>query len=132
MSEDVIRSYWQRVWCEGSGDAVLELYAEGATENAEPIDREDFARKVVGWFAKFPDFSATVDDIFTVGDRVVSRVTYRGTHTQPWAGLPPTGKAFTGLGLDVFTVRDGRIVEHWHSTDHYDMVVQLGGTVVPG
>lgn len=131
MSEDVVRAYWQRVWCEGSADAVMELYAEGATENDEPIDRAVFAQHVATWRGKFPDFTATVDDIFTCGDRVVSRVTYRGTHQAPWAGLPATGRAFSAVGLDVFTVRDGRIVEHWHSTDHYDLVVQLGGKVVP-
>lgn len=131
MIEQVVRDYWRRVWCEGSGEAVLELYAEGATENAEPVDREDFARKVEQWFTKFPDFSATVEDLFVVGDRVVTRVTYRGTQALPWAGLPATGRSFEGLGLDVFTVRDGRIVEHWHCADHYDMVVQLGGTIVP-
>lgn len=131
MSEAVIRSYWQRVWCEGSPDAVMEYYAEGATENGEPVDRADFAAKVVAWFGKFPDFSATVEDIVEHSDRVVSRVTYRGTQAQPWAGLPATGRSYEGLGLDIFTVRDGRIVEHWHCADHYDLVVQLGGKVVP-
>ena len=131
MSEAVVRDYWQRVWCEGSADAVRELYAPGATENGEPVSVEDFARGVEAWFTKFPDFTATVDDVFAVGDRVVSRVTYRGTQALPWAGLPATGRTFEGLGLDVFTIRDGRIVEHWHSADHYDMVVQLGGKVVP-
>ncbi len=131
MSEQVVRDYWRRVWCEGSADAVRELYADGATENDEPVDREAFAGHVAAWFEKFPDFTATVDDIFTAGDRVVSRVTYRGTHAQPWAGLPATGRSFSAMGLDVFTVRDGRIVEHWHSTDHYELVVALGGKIVP-
>lgn len=131
MSEAVVRDYWRRVWCEASEDAVRELYAEGATENDEPIDRDEFAAAVTAWFAKFPDFTATVDDVFSAGERVVSRVTYRGTHRGAWAGLPATGRPVSALGLDVFTVRDGRIVEHWHSTDHYDLVVQLGGKVVP-
>jgi len=132
VSEAVVRDYWRRVWCEASEDAVRELYADDAVENDEPIDRDGFAAMVTAWFTKFPDFTATVDDLFSADDgRVVTRVTYRGTHRGPWAGLPATGRSFSALGLDVFTVRDGRIVEHWHSTDHYDLVVHLGGKVVP-
>ena len=132
-AETVVRDYWRRVWCERSADAVRELYAPDATENGEPVEVEAFANGVAAWFTKFPDFTATVDDLIVAGDdRVVSRVTYRGTHSAgTWAGLPASGRTFEGLGLDVFTVRDGRIVEHWHSADHYDMVVQLGGRVVP-
>ena len=131
MSADVVRAYWRRVWCEGSGDAALELYADDVLMDGEPLDRAAFAASVTSWFTKFPDFSTTVEDVLECGDRVVTRVTYRGTHQGTWAGLPATGRSFAAMGLDVFTVRDGRIAEHWHATDHYDLVVQLGGTVVP-
>ena len=131
MSEQVVRDYWRRVWCEASEDAVRELYADGALMDGEPLDRAGFAAAVTRWFEKFPDFTATVDDVIVSGDRVVTRVTYRGTHQGTWAGLPPTGRSFATHGLDVFTVSDGRITEHWHATDHYDLVVRLGGKVGP-
>ncbi len=131
MSEQVVRDYWRRVWCEGSADAALELYAEGALMNGEPLDREEFAASVVAWHGKFPGFTATVEDAIVSGDRVVTRVTYRGTHAATWAGLAATGRSFASPGLDVFTVRDGRITEHWHATDHYELIVQLGGKIVP-
>lgn len=130
-AEQVVRGYWRDIWCSGDPDAPGRYYAAGATENGEPIDPEEFGRAVTSWFTKFPDFTSTVDDLVQVGDRVVSRVTYRGTHHGAFAGLPATGRRFSGLGLDIFTVQAGRIVEHWHSTDHYELIVQLGGTVVP-
>lgn len=131
MSEQVVRDYWRRVWCEASEDAVHELYADDALMDGEPLDRAGFAAGVTQWFGKFPGFTTTVDDVLVCGDRVVTRVTYRGVHQGTWAGLPATGKPFSAMGLDVFTVRDGRIAEHWHATDHYELVVQLGGKVVP-
>lgn len=126
-----MREYWRRVWCEGDAGAVRELYADGALMDGEPLDRDEFASLVTRWHGTFPGFTATVDEVVVAGDRVTSRVTYRGTHENTWAGLPPTGKEFSGLGLDLFTVRDGPIVEHWHATDHYEMVVSLGGRIVP-
>lgn len=130
-AEQVVRGYWHDVWCAGDPQAPGRYYAEGATENGDVIDAADFGQAVATWFTKFPDFSASVDDLIVVGDRVVSRVTYRGTHQGTWCGLPATGRSFSTLGLDVFTVVEGRIVEHWHSTDHYELIDQLGGTVVP-
>ncbi len=131
MSEQVVRDYWRRVWSDGDGAAAVELYADGARMNGEPLDRAEFAAAVTSWFTKFPDFATTVDDVIVSGDRVVTRVTYRGSHQGTWAGLPATGRSFAQPGLDVFTVRDGRITEHWHATDHYELVVALGGKIVP-
>lgn len=48
-----------------------------------------------------------------------------------WRRVPATGRSFAAHGLDVSTVRDGGIAEHWHATDHYEPVVQLGGKGVP-
>jgi predicted ester cyclase len=129
--EAVVRGYWRDVWCAGDASAVARYYDAAARENDEPVDVHEFGAAVKAWFVKFPDFRATVDDLFTVEDRVVTRVTYTGTHHGTWAGLPATGRPFTALGLDIFRVVGARIVEHWHSTDHYDLVVQLGGRVVP-
>ncbi len=131
MIDSVVRDYWRRVWCEGDTSAVFELYADDVLMDGEPLDRDEFAASVTRWHGIFPGFRATVDETVVAGDRVMSRVTYRGTHANTWAGLPATGREFAQHGLDLFTVRDGRIVEHWHSTDHYEMVVSLGGKIVP-
>ncbi len=130
---DVVRSFWQSVWTDGHSEKLLDLFAADMKENAEPVDVDDFRRAVDSWRGIFPDFSVTVEELFDVGDgRVVTRVTYRGTQTKPWAGLPASGKTFEGVGIDIFTIRDGRISELWHAADHYDMVVQLGGKIAPG
>ena len=129
---DVVRSFWDSVWTDGDSEKLFDLFAPDATENAEPVDIGEFRGAVDRWRSVFPDFSATVEELFDVGDgRVVTRVTYRGTHTRPWAGLPASGRTFDGVGIDIFTVRDGRITELWHAADHYDMAVQLGGTIAP-
>lgn len=123
--EGLIRRYWQEVWNDGASAAVAELYAPDCV-HGDAFSIEDFQRKVERWRAIFPDFRVVIDDLFSVGDRVISRVTYHGTQQGTFAGLSPRGKEFHVTGIDIFRIRDGKIVEHWHEADHYTMLVQLG------
>lgn len=130
--EEVVRRFWESVWSEGRTDELDDLFDPDIRENGEPVDVNDFKGAVTGLRRIFPDFRATVEELIPVGpDRVVSRITYRATQELPWAGLPASGRSFETPGIDIFTIRDGRIVELWHSADHYDMAVQLGGRLAP-
>ncbi len=63
------------------------------------------------------------------GDKVVARVTSRGTHRGAFRGIPPTGKPITVRGINIFRIANGKMVEHWGLTDRLDALQQLG--VVP-
>jgi predicted ester cyclase len=39
----------------------------------------------------FPDWKETVEDVIDEGDKVVIRVTGRGTHEGEFQGIAPTG-----------------------------------------
>ncbi len=69
-----------------------------------------------------PDIKMKVEDRIIAGDRVVARVTYAATHTQPIAGIPPTGKAFTIRTIDIWRVENGKFAEHWDLTDTGDVL----------
>lgn len=129
---EVVRSFWESVWSEGNADVLSDIFDPHIRENGEPVDVGSFQQAVTSWRRTFPDFTATVEELIAVGeDRVVSRVTYRGTQHLPFWGLPATGRSFECIGIDIFRVQHGRIVELWHVTDHYVMATQLGGRLVP-
>lgn len=129
---EVVRRFWESIWTEGKADLLSEIFDPGIRKNGEAVDVENFKRAVISWRRVFPDFTATIEELIPAGqDRVVSRVTYRGRQTLPWAGLPATGRTFKVVGIDIFRVRNGRVVELWHSVDHYDMAAQLGAKLVP-
>jgi predicted ester cyclase len=46
-----------------------------------------------GIFARMPDVRVQVEDRIIAGDKVVARMTYNATHTQPLLGIAPTGRA---------------------------------------
>lgn len=130
---ETVRAFWERCWSGGEPELAATLFAPGALENGDPVDPEEFAQGVARWTTElFQEFSATIEELVPLPDgRVLSRVTYRGIHTGKVFNIPATGRPVEALGIDIFRVVDGRIVELWHATDHLELVVQIGGTVVP-
>jgi predicted ester cyclase len=80
----------------------------------------------------FPDLKITVEDLLVDGDKVVARVSYRGTHQGAFMGIPPTGKQVTGMGINIFRIVNGKLVEHWGLTDRISALRQLGIAPPPG
>ena len=68
----------------------------------------------------------TVDDVIAEADRVVVRWTNAGTHSGPFLGIPPTGRAFSMAGIDIYRIENDRMAEHWHVVDQLTMLQQLG------
>ena len=130
--EQIVCAFWHDVWTLGKSELINDLFHVDARENGEPMDLNAFIKAVDRLRAAFPDFKVTIEDAFEVSpDRVVSRVTYSGTQAKAWFGLPARSGEFKTIGIDIFTIESGKIAELWHSTDHLDLVQQLGGEVVP-
>ena len=128
---DPIIQFWHGVWSNGQVELLKEIFAAEATENGEALDVDAFEQGVVRWREIFPDFQVHIDEMIKVGDdRVVTRVTYTGTQVLPWAGLPATNKTTKVIGIDIFRLADGKITELWHSADHLELAIQLGGRIV--
>jgi steroid delta-isomerase-like uncharacterized protein len=76
-----------------------------------------------------PDLQYTVEDMIAEGDKVVARVTTRGTHKGEFMGIPPTGKQAINTGIDIIRFANGKAVEHWGEYDNLGLLRQLG--VIP-
>lgn len=82
--------------------------------------------------ACFPNSSVTLRDAFATNDRVVARWTFTGTLTGPPPGYPPfLGIAATGQNvefdvIDIWTVKDGKLYEHWDQIDWARGFIELG------
>jgi steroid delta-isomerase-like uncharacterized protein len=81
-------------------DIVHVDHANGTVEG-----REGLKAHLIGLTQGNPDIRIDMDTIehLETDDWVITRFTARGTNTEPFNGIPPTGKAFA---LDV--------CEHWH------------------
>ncbi|MFF0158808.1 ester cyclase [Streptomyces sp. NPDC005263] len=78
------------------------------------------------WRAAF-DFTFTVDDLITQGDRACARWTWNATHKADFLGIPATGKRVTMTGMTMFRFSpDGKIAEAWWQHDQLGLMQQLG------
>jgi predicted ester cyclase len=87
---------------------------------------EAVKRSFAGFVTPAPDFQASVEDVVAGGDKVVVRVTYRGTDQGGFFGRPATGKRFVLTALYLLRVVEGRVVELWQEADRLGMMQQLG------
>jgi predicted ester cyclase len=61
----------------------------------------------------------------------VTRWSFQGTHRGEFFGVPPTGRTVTTSGIDIWRVRDGRIVENQQVVDNLGLLQQLGAVPQP-
>jgi steroid delta-isomerase-like uncharacterized protein len=91
-----------------------------------PLDREAHKGLVMMFRSAFPDWVETVEDVIAEGDKVVIRVTGRGSHEGEFQGIPATGRQVTATGVGIGRIQDGRIVEAWAAYDALGLMQQLG------
>lgn len=93
-----------------------------------PKSIDEFVNAVKMFTAAFPDQHYEFQDVIAAGDKVVIRGIYSGTHKGAFAGMPPTGKKFSIVEIDIFRIEGDKIVEHWDAADTASMERQLGIT----
>ena len=77
-------------------------------------------------FTAFPDVKATVVDLLADGDKVVALVSIHATHQGAFRDISATGKSFTVMGINIFRIVNGKMVEHWGMADRIGALQQLG------
>jgi steroid delta-isomerase-like uncharacterized protein len=130
MSEDnktLARRSWEVV---DNLDILDEVYASDLVWHEPDQDvrgREEARQFVTMYKTAFPDLNATVEDVIAEGDKVVTRVTLRGTHRGEIEEFgPPTGRQMELQGITIHRVADGKIAEEWERYDNLSVMQQLG------
>jgi predicted ester cyclase len=65
----------------------------------------------------FPDWHVTIEEMIGEGDVVMDRFTLRATHTGSANGIAATGRRIEALGMHMWRLAGGRLVEGWYVTD---------------
>jgi len=75
--------------------------------------------------AAFTDFHVDVHDLLEDGDKVVARVSFLGTHTGDFLGLPPSGNPVAIDAIDILQFRGDQVVAHWGVMDMAGAMAQM-------
>jgi steroid delta-isomerase-like uncharacterized protein len=126
----LVRRYFEEVWNGGNperADAFLSpdytFHPPGPPGALDVAAWKEFFRSFVD---AFPDMRFTIEDMVAEEDRVAVRLTFRGTHTGPFQGIPPTDRSVTVGGISIERISEGRIVEGWTHNDALGMLRQMG------
>lgn len=126
----VARRIVDEVLNRGNLEVVDELFAPDFRDHTprpgQGPGREGYKQAITLLRAAFPDLAYTIEDLIAADDKVVLRLSARGTHQGDLMGIPPTGKAVRIVGIVIDRIVDGKLVERWGLGDDLDLLDQLG------
>ena len=132
----IIRRNWEEVFNKGNlavaDENMATNYIYHGPGGQEIKGPEGFKQLITMYRTVFPDFHATVEDMFAEGDKVAHRVTARGTHKGDLMGIAPTGKQVTMAVITISRFAGGKEVEAWSSVDMLGVMQQLGAAPPTG
>lgn len=136
-NEELVERLHSEIWSEGNLDLVDEIVSEDYVEHNPTVPQDarspsDYKGPVRRFRTGFPDLTLTEADTIAEGDKVVSRLTIRGTHQGEFMGMEPTGKTVEVDGIVVNRIEDGALVESWPLPDMMGVMEQLGVAQQPG
>jgi steroid delta-isomerase-like uncharacterized protein len=105
---------------------TLDKVIDHQAQPGQPAGREGLKTWLKGFRAAFPDIHYTVQDAIAEGDKVVQRMTARGTMKGDFMGMPASGKTATWEEIHITRFANGMVAEHWGVVDQVAMLTQLG------
>ena len=129
-NKDLIRRYFEAIDAHPDNpDTLDEFVAEDFVDHdpnpgcTPDLDGLKQAYKV---FAGASPGTHAIEDVVGEDDKVVTRISARGTHTGNLFGMEATGREFATTGIAIHRIRDGKIVEHWSEIDMAGVMMQIG------
>ena len=131
-----LRRFYDEVINKKNRAAIDEFIAPNQVDHAAPRGLpggiEGAKQTLTMYLTAFPDLHFTVEDLIAEGNKVVARLTARGTQQGAFMGIPSTGKQVTVTAIDINRIAGGKSVEHWLEMDTLGLLQQLGVAPMPG
>lgn len=83
-------------------------------------------RRIQERLAGFPDLSIHIVDMFSAGDKLVTRLVWRGTHAGPYGGIEAAGKQVEVPDFAVWRFEGGKVAEISTLQDQLALLKQIG------
>jgi serine phosphatase RsbU (regulator of sigma subunit)/predicted ester cyclase len=99
-------------------DAMEEMLAPDFVSHTpapgQQLDRESYMRHAAESVSSFSDVRFVIEEQVAAGDKVVSRISGRGTHVRSeLLGTTPTGREIASIAIFIHRISGGKISEEW-------------------
>lgn len=129
---DVVKAFYTDLLSNPRGEDLGERVRKVVVEDwvSIPTPRggkgaEGFVRSLRGFGETLPDLKWEPQEILQDGNRYIVRSIATGTPAKPFFGVPPNGKGFRIMSIDIHTVENGRIVQSYHIEEWHKALRQL-------
>ena len=127
---------WYEEIDKGNLEAAMELFHPDfrwytPSNNPDPMTKAGAHEFLAEVFAAFPKWNHRIDDIMTVGDKVILRTVDFTRHEGEFMGIPAAGNDVEFSVLIVFRIEDGQISEIWQESDFVGWMSQIGMELKP-
>jgi len=125
-----MRSFVEQVQQEGRleliDDFVHPDFHNHTVESGQRDDRRGMRETMQAMHEAFSELRVEVLHCVADGDLVATHKVFRGRHTGPWFGVPPSGNPVEFRVMDLVRLQDGRLIEHWAVADVVTLLRQTG------
>jgi steroid delta-isomerase-like uncharacterized protein len=133
MSEGtgLLRRFYEEVLAGGNLALIDEFVLDDIQDHEDPMPGQPPGKDGVKFYtnairAAFPDLTVQLDPALADGDLEAAHVVLSGTHTGEFLGVPASGKSVQFSSADIIRIQDGKVAEHWGSSDTLSLMQQIG------
>ena len=137
QNRELIRNYFKEL-DKGNAEIFREVFATDAAYYfpsgiTEPMSLEQEIEQFKTFHNAIPNFAYNVEEIISVGDKVIVRFIARGTHTGEIEemGIPATENKVEVSSIIIFRIENGKVVEERQDADMLGLMQQLGMELKP-
>jgi steroid delta-isomerase-like uncharacterized protein len=130
QNKKVVTEFIDGLFSQGDMGAVDAYLSEDFVNHDPPFgasaDRDGMRAAAAAFRSGFPDWHSKLHLLIAEDDLVAEHFTASGTHRGVAMGVAATGRTVELQGINIFRLRDGRIVERWGRLDDLGFLQQLG------
>ncbi len=124
----LVKSFVEEVFNNHNLEAIERYSAEQGREGFKQ-KKEGFKESLSAQFKAFPDIQVKIEHILAENDLVIVFLSFTGTHTGEFRGMPPTNKRVNIRSADLYRIENEKIVEHWDVVDQLNLLQRIGITL---
>lgn len=87
--------------------------------------RDEVGAAIAALHKSVPNLKWEIKEVLLSGDRAIVRGEASGTPAGTFMSVPPGGRSFRIMSIDIHTIKDGKLIEAYHVEDWMGAVRQL-------